>query len=216
MLTCCFITLGDPATLTGGYRYHRRVAEPAAHYDARLTFVSLAPRLPLLHGGRALRAADNADVVLVGWVQARLDRSVYKRCQTVVAASELLSEWLDHAVVVPHLAGDEWQDTSYGQRVSRRLGALSDCVTGHGPCDDAEVGRLHRSADLFALPSRWETYGTVCAPGDVRGLALALRRLAEDEPGRRRMGAAAARRACGLPTWEQSAQNFFGILAAMP
>ena len=27
MLTVCLITLGDPATLTGGYRYHRRMAD---------------------------------------------------------------------------------------------------------------------------------------------------------------------------------------------
>ena len=117
----------------------------------------------------------------------------------------------------------------------------------HGPCDDAGVGRLYRSADLFVLPSRWETYGTAYAEamdaglpvvgwrsgnlphlvddgkqgilitlGDTRALAGALRRLAEDEPERRRMGAAAARRALSLPTWEQSAQQFFAILRRRP
>ena len=55
MLTICLITLGDPATLTGGYRYHRRMAELAARNDARLTFASLPPRLPFRHGRRVLR-----------------------------------------------------------------------------------------------------------------------------------------------------------------
>jgi glycosyltransferase involved in cell wall biosynthesis len=34
------VTLGDPATLTGGYLYHRRMADSAAANDASLTFVS--------------------------------------------------------------------------------------------------------------------------------------------------------------------------------
>ncbi len=335
MLTICLITLGDPATLTGGYRYHRRMAELAGRNDARIIFASLPPRLPYLHGHRVLRTAGEADVVLVDsiaaaflapwillrrprrlaaivhqppggidhaplrrWVQARLDRYLYKRCEPVIVASALLADWLDHAIVVPpgrdqkagtevsdlrdgaraaalcvanwlpnkgilelldaaaalpadtlrlHLAGDERTDTAYGQRVIRRIGALSDRVVRHGSCDDAEVGRLYHSADLFVLPSRWETYGTayaeamdaglpvigwrcgnlphlvddgkqgiVITPGDVRALAAALRRLAEDEPERRRMGAAAHRRALSLPTWNQSAQQFFTILAGLP
>jgi glycosyltransferase involved in cell wall biosynthesis len=332
MLMICLITLGDPATLTGGYRYHRRMAELAAQNDARLTFASLPRRLPFLHGHRVLGTAAESDVVLVDsiaaaflapWVplrrprrlaaivhqppggidksplgrrvRARLDRYLYQRCDTVIVASALLADWLDKAIVVPpgrdrkpgakisdlrqgaraaalcvanwlpnkgilelldatatlppgtlrlHLAGDERTDTQYGQRILRRLGDLSDRVVRHGPCDDAEIGHLYRSADLFVLPSRWETYGTVYAealdaglpvigwrsgnlphlvddgkqgivitPGDVPALASALRRLAEDEPERRRMGAAAARRALSLPTWEQSARQFFAILA---
>src|SRR5262249_38869223 len=65
MLTICLITLGDPATLTGGYRYHRRMAELAARNGARIDFASLPTRLPFAYGHRALRAADGADVVLV-------------------------------------------------------------------------------------------------------------------------------------------------------
>jgi hypothetical protein len=44
----------------------------------------------------------------------------------------------------------------------------------------------------------------------------ALRRLAEDEPERRRMPPAAARRALSLPTWERSVEKFFGALAGAP
>lgn len=335
MLTICLITLGDPATLTGGYRYHRRMAELAGRNDAQITFASLPPRLPFLHGHRVLRMAGEADVVLVDsiaaaflapwmlrrpprrlaaivhqppggidhaplrrWVQARLDRYLYSRCETVMVASALLVGWFDQAIVVPpgrdqqagtevndlrrgaraaalcvanwlpnkgilelldaaavlpagslrlHFAGDERTGTAYGQRVISRIGDLSDRVVRHGSCDDAEMGRLYRSADLFVLPSRWETYGTayaeamdaglpvigwrcgnlphlvddgkqgiVITPGDIRALAGALRRLAEDEPERRRMGAAAARRALSLPTWEQSARQFFTILGRLP
>jgi glycosyltransferase involved in cell wall biosynthesis len=39
------ITLGDPETLTGGYLYHRRVAELAPRFDASVTFVSTAPHV---------------------------------------------------------------------------------------------------------------------------------------------------------------------------
>lgn len=335
MLTICLITLGDPATLTGGYRYHRRMAELASRNDARITFASLPIRLPFLYGHRVLRTAGQADVVLVDsiaaafvapwllrhhprrlaaivhqppggidhaalrrWVQARLDRYLYQRCQVVIVASALLADWLDQAIVVPpgrdqkagdkvsdlrqgaraaalcvanwlpnkgilelldaaaalpggtlrlHLAGDERAGTAYGQRVIRRIGDLSDRVVRHGTCDDTEMGRLYRSADLFVLPSRWETYGTayaeamdaglpvigwrsgnlphlvedgkqgiVITPGDIRALTDALRRLAEDEAERRRMGAAAADRALSLPTWEQSAEQFFTILEGRP
>jgi glycosyltransferase involved in cell wall biosynthesis len=332
MLTICLITLGDPATLTGGYRYHRRMAELAERNDAQISFASLPRRWPFLHGHRVLRAAGSADVILVDsiaaaflapwiimrrprrlaamvhqppggighaplrrWVQAGLDRYLYSRCEKVIIASSLLGSRLRRAVVVPpgrdqaagtevsdlrqgalaaalcvanwlpakgilelldavaalpdgtlrlHLAGDERADTSYGQQVIRRLGDLSDRVVRHGSCDDAAIGRLYRSADLFVLPSRWETYGTayaeamdaglpvigwrtgnlpylvddgkegiVLTPGDTSALTAALHRLAVDEPERRRMGAAAARRALSLPTWEQSAQKFFAILA---
>lgn len=335
MLTICLITLGDPATLTGGYRYHRRMAELAGRNDAQITFASLPPRLPFLHGHRVLRTAGKADVVLVDsiaaaslapwillrrprrlaaivhqppggidhaplrrWVQARLDRCLYSRCETVMVASALLVDWLDQAIIVPpgrdqkagtemndlrqgaraaalcvanwlpnkgilelldaaaalpagtlrlHFAGDERTDKAYGQRVIRRIGDLSDRVVRHGSCDDAKMGRLYRSADLFVLPSRWETYGTayaeamdaglpvigwrcgnlphliddgkqgiVITPGDIRALADALRRLADNEPERRRMGAAAHRRALSLPTWDQSARQFFTILAGRP
>ncbi len=331
MLTACLITLGDPATLTGGYRYHRRMAELAGQNDARLCFASLPTRLPALYGRRVLRAAGASDVILVDsiaaaflapWillrrprrlaavvhqppggidhsslrrcVQAWLDQLLYRRCEQVIVASSLLADRFDHAVVVPpgrdqkpgtdacdlregaraaalcvanwlpnkgilelldavarlpagtvrlHLAGDERAGSPYGERVMRRLGQLRDRVVRHGPCDDAEIGRLYRSADMFVLPSRWETYGTVYAEamnaglpvigwrngnlphlvddgkqgivityGDICALADAMRRLAEDETERRRMAAAARRRALSFPTWEQSARQFFAVL----
>jgi glycosyltransferase involved in cell wall biosynthesis len=51
--------------------------------------------------------------------------------------------------------------------------------------------------------------GLLVNPGDVAGLALALRRLAEDGELRRRLGAAARHRAATFPSWEQTAERFF-------
>lgn len=54
--------------------------------------------------------------------------------------------------------------------------------------------------------------GVVLEPGDVRGLSEALRRLAEDEPWRGRLAEAAQRRGARLPTWAETATEFFGVL----
>ena len=50
-----------------------------------------------------------------------------------------------------------------------------------------------------------EVEGLILEPGDRRGLAAALGRLAGDEPLRRRLGAAARRRAESFPTWDDTA-----------
>lgn len=54
--------------------------------------------------------------------------------------------------------------------------------------------------------------GLLASPGDVAGLSTALARLAGDEDLRRRMAAAAGRRAAARPTWAQSAALFFAAL----
>jgi glycosyltransferase involved in cell wall biosynthesis len=51
--------------------------------------------------------------------------------------------------------------------------------------------------------------GLLVAPGDIAGLADALRRVAEDAELRSRLGAAARERARMLPTWDDSASLFF-------
>jgi glycosyltransferase involved in cell wall biosynthesis len=57
--------------------------------------------------------------------------------------------------------------------------------------------------------------GLVLPPGNVLQLTAALRRLADDEPYRRRLGQAARRRAAALPTWEESAGRLFTTLRAV-
>ncbi len=59
-LTIALITLGDPNKLTGGYLYHRRLVERAAHHNARLEFISVPERpfpLAILDARSVLREA---------------------------------------------------------------------------------------------------------------------------------------------------------------
>src|SRR6266542_3706791 len=54
------ITLGDPERLSGGYLYHRRLAQLAPEHGAELRFVSVPEwpfPLPALAGGAVLRRA---------------------------------------------------------------------------------------------------------------------------------------------------------------
>src|SRR2546423_5263418 len=43
-LVVALLTLGDPGRLTGGYLSHRRMAEAAPRYDARIAFLSFPER----------------------------------------------------------------------------------------------------------------------------------------------------------------------------
>jgi glycosyltransferase involved in cell wall biosynthesis len=132
MLTVSFVTLGSPSQLTGGYLYHRRMADAAPAHDVDFRFVSIpdvAFPLPALRGPAVLRRARAGDVVLMDSIataflapalrraplsvplvavahqtfggidhgplrtrlQAGLDRSVYRRADRVIAASEALA-----------------------------------------------------------------------------------------------------------------------------
>jgi glycosyltransferase involved in cell wall biosynthesis len=54
--------------------------------------------------------------------------------------------------------------------------------------------------------------GIVLEPGDVPGLGAALSRLARDDAYRERLAAAARARGELLPTWDDTAARFFGVL----
>jgi glycosyltransferase involved in cell wall biosynthesis len=72
ILTVSLITLGDPGRLTGGYRYHRRMAELAPACGATLRFVSFPDRpfpLPALAGAAVLRRT-RADVLVLDSIAA--------------------------------------------------------------------------------------------------------------------------------------------------
>jgi glycosyltransferase involved in cell wall biosynthesis len=343
MLAVCLVTLGSPEQLTGGYLYHRRMAELARRHDAHLDLVSvpaLPVPLPAAGAGRALRRAAHADVLVIDsiaaafvapwrlprprrplaamlhqppggidhgrprrWVQARLDRALYRRCDLVMLASETLAaampgfrtvvvapgrdvagppggppdpaidmrhgrkaallnvgNWVERkgtldlldafgrlppGLATLHLVGRTDVERRYGSRVRARLAGadLAGRVVVHGPVTKEEVARLYRSADVFVLPSYREPYGTaygeamaaglpvvgwragnlphlagngreglVLEPGDVAGLAAALERLADDPAYRERLATAALRRAQDLPTWDDTARLFFGLL----
>jgi glycosyltransferase involved in cell wall biosynthesis len=57
-----------------------------------------------------------------------------------------------------------------------------------------------------------EREGLLVEPGNLAGLAAALRRLAYDPALRERLGAAARQRALGRPTWDEVAELFFDQL----
>jgi glycosyltransferase involved in cell wall biosynthesis len=54
--------------------------------------------------------------------------------------------------------------------------------------------------------------GVVLPPGDIAGLAVALRRLAEDGAYRLRLAEGARRRGALLPSWDETARAFFAPL----
>ncbi|HLZ37524.1 MAG TPA: glycosyltransferase family 4 protein [Mycobacteriales bacterium] len=359
VLTVSLLTLGDPATMTGGYLYHRRMQALAPDVGARVRFAALPagafPRAALA-GGSMLRAVarERPDVLVLDsiaaaplapwlpwWFGARgpriplvgmlhqppggidfgptgravrraLDRSAYRFAARLLVASDALAAQLradgvgdDRIRVVPpgrdvaapgegrqegtpprlregrraavlsvgnwvrrkglldlldavarlpadavtlHLVGDPGVEPGYASLVRARLTApdLAGRVVVHGPLPVERVAAYYRAADVFALASVREPYGTVYGeamaagvpvvgwragnlpflardgveglvvpPGDVPGLAAALLRLADDEELRRSLGAAAARRAAGFPTWRETARRLFAELRAV-
>jgi glycosyltransferase involved in cell wall biosynthesis len=72
ILTVSLVTLGDPGRLTGGYRYHRRMAELAPGCGASVRFVSF-PDLPFplpTLAGPAVLGQTRADVVVLDSIAA--------------------------------------------------------------------------------------------------------------------------------------------------
>src|SRR5437879_4930379 len=74
-LLAVLVTLGDPTQLTGGYLYHRRLADLAPQHAARLEFVSVPERtfpLAIAHGREVMRtvAASGAQVIVLDSIAA--------------------------------------------------------------------------------------------------------------------------------------------------
>jgi glycosyltransferase involved in cell wall biosynthesis len=73
-----------------------------------------------------------------------------------------------------HLAGDDRADPGYGARVRARLARpdLAGRVVVHGPVPAEQVAALYRDADVFALPSLREPFGTVWGEAMAAGLPV--------------------------------------------
>jgi glycosyltransferase involved in cell wall biosynthesis len=73
MLSVSLVTLGSPEQLTGGYLYHRRMAELAPQHDAHLELLAV-PALPFViptaAAGRVLRRGARADVLVIDSIAA--------------------------------------------------------------------------------------------------------------------------------------------------
>lgn len=92
------------------------------------------------------------------------------------------------------------------------------------PSHKEPYGTVYGEAMAFGLPVvGWragnlpylaadDVEGLIVTPGDLGGLTAAMRRLAHDEPLRRRLGEAAALRASTRPTWDDVAKLFFDHL----
>jgi glycosyltransferase involved in cell wall biosynthesis len=73
MLAVSLVTLGSPEQLTGGYLYHRRMAELAPQHDAHLDLVAVPALpfpLPAAPAGRVVQRAARADVLVVDSIAA--------------------------------------------------------------------------------------------------------------------------------------------------
>src|SRR5437879_683506 len=74
-LLVVLVTLGDPGQLTGGYLFHRRLAELAPAHDARVEFVSFPQRpfpLAVLDATRILSEIERIgpDIVVLDSIAA--------------------------------------------------------------------------------------------------------------------------------------------------
>jgi glycosyltransferase involved in cell wall biosynthesis len=178
----------------------------------------------------------------------RRGRAVSVLCVANWTPLKGILELVDAFAALPEEAATLWLvgatdvDLRYAERVRRRVAApdLSGRVVVRGSVPVEEVGRLYRSADVFALCSFVDAYGMawgeaiaaglpvvgwragnlprlaehgrqalMAEPGDLAGLAAALRVIATDDVLRERLAAGARRRAEMLPTWRVSADLFF-------
>jgi glycosyltransferase involved in cell wall biosynthesis len=158
---------------------------------------------------------------------------------------ELVEAWTLHERpgAVLELVGETDADHGYEMRVRAAIPAAPrNAIVVSGCVDDATLGRAYASADVFALPSRYEGYGIVYAealasglpviacdvgpvpevvgreaavliqPDDKIALSAALDLLLEDAALRANMSEAARRRASILPRWEDTVAGFEAVL----
>lgn len=199
--------------------------------DARISVVS--PGFDhLIRGHKVEEAPDPAQRVLcvAQWIPRK-------------GILDLVLAWrsVDRPGTVLDLVGETDADVPYATEI-REAASGDPSIFVHGPVDDATLAGLYASADLFALPSRYEGYGIVYAealsfglpvvarrvgpipqlvggeaallvdPGDTAALPEALSRLLADAGLRAKMSAAARRRAASLPRWSDTVDGFLGVL----
>jgi glycosyltransferase involved in cell wall biosynthesis len=145
--------LGEELAAQGYPRDRIRVVPPGRDLPA-------APAAPAVD----LRGGRRAGLLCVAnWVERK---GVLELLEAVARLPEGLATL--------HLAGDDHADPRYGERVRRRLSRpdLAGRVVVHGPLPAERVAALYQGADVFALPSLQEPYGTVWGEAMAAGLPV--------------------------------------------
>lgn len=164
--TVSLVTVGDPDTMTGGYLYHRRVADRAAANDARIDFRSLPTTAfpwPLLAGRKLLATIrrEKPDVVLLDSIAAAFVGPWLTSAGVPVAA--ILHQppgGIDHGGLRRSLQA-RLDRAAYGH-VSRLLVASADLA------DTLRAGGLPGDLMRVVPPGRDPASSTVVDPGDLR------------------------------------------------
>jgi glycosyltransferase involved in cell wall biosynthesis len=144
-------------------------------------------------------------------------------------------------------AGSLERDPATADRIRERVRAngLEDRVSFAGELGDADLARRFNAADIFVLPTLFETYGMavgealahglpvvstntgailelvgdqagiVVAPGDPDALRRALALVMDDTSARQRFAAGARRVSIGLPTWDAAVDKMAAALKRM-
>ena len=129
MLVASLLTLGSPHQVTGGYLYHRRVAELAPAHGAHLDLVSLPALpfpLPMAFGRRLLRRVRGSDVVVVDSIAAAY-LAPWRPAPTLVAMLHQPPGGIDHGPVRRPVQA--WLDRALYRRCSLLLLA-ADALAG--------------------------------------------------------------------------------------
>jgi glycosyltransferase involved in cell wall biosynthesis len=152
MLAVSLVTLGSPEQLTGGYLYHRRMAELAPDHGAHLDLVglpALTSPLPAACAGRVLRRAAPADVVVVDSIAAAYlaPRCAFRRPPVVAGRPRPLAAILHQPPGgIDHGWPRRWAQAALDRALYRR-------------CDLLVLASETLARDLPAVPS------VVIAPG---------------------------------------------------
>lgn len=192
-------------------------------------------RLAPVGGGSGLRDDPGETVVLcvAQWIERK-------------GILEVVRAWKrrERPGAVLRLVGETGADPGYADRVRAEVGDTPGVLV-EGAVDDAALAAAYASADLFALPSRYEGYGMAYAealaaglpvvacevgpvpelvgreaallvpPDDAGALADALELLLTNPDLRARMSGAARRRAARLPRWRDTVEGFHAVLRSV-
>jgi glycosyltransferase involved in cell wall biosynthesis len=149
---------------------------------------------------------DAATLHLVG--DDRAERRYAARIRTLLAGPELAGRVVVHGsvsreqVAALYQAADVFVLPSFKEPYGTVYG---EAMAAGLPVVGWRAGNLPYLADDGRE-------GLLLEPGDLTGLTMALRHLAESPKLRARLGEAAQRRALSRPTWEDSAALFFGTI----